>query len=103
VDQGRVVGVETDSGGKSTTIRVFQGVVLATGQYDSNPRLMALFDEFNSWPPRGAPRNQGDGLVLAAEKTSTPSFGISTKMVNPNFSAASLSSTVIVVASMDPA
>lgn len=67
VDQGRVVGVETDSGGKSTTIRVFQGVVLATGQYDSNPRLMGLFDEFNSWPPRGAPRNQGDGLVLAAE------------------------------------
>ena len=32
-----------------------------------------------------------------------PSFGISIKIFNPNFSAASLSSTVIVVASMEPA
>ena len=52
---------------KTTAIAASRGVVLATGQYDSNPRLMNLFDEFNSWPPRGAPRNQGDGLVLAAE------------------------------------
>jgi hypothetical protein len=29
---------------------------------------MAWFDEFNSWPPCGAPRNQGDGFVMAAEQ-----------------------------------
>lgn len=68
VDKGCVVGVEINSSGKTTTIRASRGVVLATGQYDSNPRLMGLFDEFNSWPPRGAPRNQGDGLILAAEQ-----------------------------------
>ena len=62
-----MVGVEINSSGKTKTIRAGRGVVLATGQYDSNPRLMGLFDEFNSWPPRGAPRNQGDGLVIAAE------------------------------------
>jgi 3-oxosteroid 1-dehydrogenase len=67
VDQGQVVGAEIQSHGNSTAIRASRGVVLATGQYDSNPRLMGLFDEFNSWPPRGAPRNQGDGIVLAAE------------------------------------
>jgi 3-oxosteroid 1-dehydrogenase len=67
VEQDRVVGVEAHSNGKSTSIRTTRGVVLATGQYDANPRLMALFDEFNSWPPRGAPRNQGDGIVIAAE------------------------------------
>ena len=68
VDAGRVIGVEIISAGKTTTIRAARGIVLATGQYDSNPRLMGLFDEFNSWPPRGAPRNQGDGLVIAAEQ-----------------------------------
>ena len=68
VDKGCVVGVEINSSGKTTTINASRGVVLATGQYDSNPRLMGLFDEFNSWPPRGAPRNQGDGLILAAEQ-----------------------------------
>ncbi|MBV9119089.1 MAG: FAD-binding protein [Chloroflexi bacterium] len=44
-----------------------KAVVLATGAYDANPRLMDWFDEFNSWPPIGAARNQGDGLVMAAE------------------------------------
>ena len=68
VDAGHVIGVETISSGRTKTIRAARGVVLATGQYDSNPRLMGLFDEFNSWPPRGAPRNQGDGLVIAAEQ-----------------------------------
>jgi 3-oxosteroid 1-dehydrogenase len=68
VDGGRVVGAELNSAAKSTAIRASRGVVLATGQYDSNPRLMGLFDEFNSWPPRGAPRNQGDGIVIAAEQ-----------------------------------
>jgi 3-oxosteroid 1-dehydrogenase len=66
-EDGRAAGVEITSSGKTKTIRARRGVVLATGQYDSNPRLMGLFDEFNSWPPRGAPRNQGDGLVIAAE------------------------------------
>ena len=80
VDAGRVVGVEINGRDKTTAIGASRGVVLATGQYDSNPRLMNLFDEFNSWPPRGAPRNQGDGLVLAAE------HGAALKVMHGNLS-----------------
>ena len=67
-NEGRVVGIEVEAGGKRMAIGTSRGVVLATGQYDANPRLMGLFDEFNSWPPRGAPRNRGDGFVIAAEQ-----------------------------------
>ncbi|HYJ15028.1 MAG TPA: FAD-dependent oxidoreductase, partial [Candidatus Limnocylindria bacterium] len=80
VDAGLVVGVEINCRDKKTAIGASCGVVLATGQYDSNPRLMNLFDEFNSWPPRGAPRNQGDGLVLAAE------HGAALKVMHGNLS-----------------
>ena len=68
VDEGRIAGVEVEDGEKKIAIRALRGVVLATGQYDANPRLMGWFDEFNSWPPRAASRNQGDGLVIAAEQ-----------------------------------
>ena len=68
VENGRVSGVEVEAEGKTQAIRAVNGVLLATGTYDSSPRLMAWFDEFNSWPPCGAPRNQGDGFVMAAEQ-----------------------------------
>lgn len=67
VEDGRVVGVEVEGEGGARTIRTLRGVVIASGQYDGNPRLMSRFDEFNAWPPRGAPRNEGDGLVMALE------------------------------------
>lgn len=67
LEDSRVVGLEVESEGRTRNLRARCGVVLATGQYDGNPRLMGWFDEFNSWPPRGAPRNQGDGLVMALE------------------------------------
>ena len=41
--------------------------MLATGSYDANRRLIGWFDEFDPVPPVGAPRNQGDGMVMALE------------------------------------
>jgi len=67
VEDHRVVGVELRSDGETRSIRARKGVVLATGQYSANRRLMGWFDEFNSWPPGGAPRNQGDGSIMALE------------------------------------
>ena len=67
IADGRVVGLEAEIRGRPYRIGARRGVVLATGQYDANPRLMGWFDEFNSWPPHGAPRNQGDGFIMAAE------------------------------------
>jgi 3-oxosteroid 1-dehydrogenase len=70
VEDGRICGVEVMSEGRSRMMRASRGVVLATGLYDSNSRLMDWFDEFNPWPPVGAPRNQGSGLIMALEQGS---------------------------------
>jgi 3-oxosteroid 1-dehydrogenase len=70
VENGRVCGVEVISEGQARTLKASRGVVLATGLYDSNPRLMNWFDEFNPWPPVGAPRNAGGGLIMALEQGS---------------------------------
>ena len=58
-DDGRICGVEVKSSDGPGRIKATRGVILATGTYDSNPRLMNWFDEFNPWPPTGAPRNHG--------------------------------------------
>jgi 3-oxosteroid 1-dehydrogenase len=65
VEDGRVAGLELESGSR---IEARKGVLLATGDYNANQRLMGWWDEFTSWPPTGAPRNQGDGFVMAAEQ-----------------------------------
>jgi 3-oxosteroid 1-dehydrogenase len=70
VQDGRVYGLEVMSEGRSKMMGATRGVILATGLYDSNPRLMDWFDEFNPWPPVGAPRNQGSGLIMALEQGS---------------------------------
>jgi 3-oxosteroid 1-dehydrogenase len=68
VEDGRVSGLEAEFGGARRRIRARKGVVLATGDYNANQRLMGWLDEFDSWPPTGAPRNQGDGFIMAAEQ-----------------------------------
>ena len=70
VEHGRVCGLEAITEGRPRMIGASRAVVLATGLYDANPRLMNWFDEFNPWPPVGAPRNQGSGLIMALEQGS---------------------------------
>jgi 3-oxosteroid 1-dehydrogenase len=67
VENGGVCGIEVMRDGRSTQIRARRGVMLATGSYDANRRLIGWFDEFDPVPPVGAPRNQGDGMVMALE------------------------------------
>ncbi len=68
IEDGRVTGLEVEAGGATRRIRAHKGVVLATGDYNANQLLMSWWDEFSSWPPTGAPRNQGEGFVLANEQ-----------------------------------
>jgi 3-oxosteroid 1-dehydrogenase len=67
VEDGRVLGVEVEAEGQPMTIRASRGVVLATGAYESNMRLVKWWDEFQCWPPGVPKRSQGDGLIIALE------------------------------------
>lgn len=66
MDGDTVAGVEAMIDGRATTIAAAKGVVLATGGFDWNARLMAR--HFADLQLGGAPRsNTGDGQVMAAE------------------------------------
>lgn len=62
-----VVGVEVQTHEGARRIQARKGVVLASGGHGANARLAHWVDEFASWPPIAAPRNTGDGFILAAE------------------------------------
>jgi len=65
---GRVTGVRIQTGGRETNIAATRGVVLATGGFSRNERLLELFAPAQAGAQRmGGPGNQGDGLVMAWE------------------------------------
>jgi 3-oxosteroid 1-dehydrogenase len=70
VKNGRACGVEVMRDAQAIRIKARRGVMLATGLYDANRRLIGWFDEFDPTPPVGAAHNQGDGLVIALEQGS---------------------------------
>ena len=63
VRDGRVTGVVTDKG----EIEALQGVVLATGGYESNNDLVASFEGLPGWMSQCPTSNTGDGLALGTE------------------------------------
>jgi 3-oxosteroid 1-dehydrogenase len=63
-ENGTVVGVEVDSGGRSMMIRA-GAVVLATGGFEYDPDLVRDFLRGPMRLPAGAPTNTGDGLLMA--------------------------------------
>lgn len=67
VEQGRVVGVEASDGGQAVQLRARAGVLLATGGYEANPRLVRAFEAFPDQPNHFTAGANGDGLVAAAE------------------------------------
>jgi 3-oxosteroid 1-dehydrogenase len=64
VENGRIVGVVTSRGNE---IKATQGVVLATGGYESNPDLVRIYDPLPGWQSMFPESLTGDGLIIATE------------------------------------
>ena len=64
IDAGRVSGVRVSSG---SAIEARCGVVIASGGYESNPRLTWDLEGLPGWRSMFPPAISGDGLVIACE------------------------------------
>ena len=67
VEDGRVAGIEAIERGKATQVRSRAGVLLATGGYEANPRLVRAYEAFPDQPNHFTAGAAGDGLIAAAE------------------------------------
>jgi 3-oxosteroid 1-dehydrogenase len=67
VEDGRVIGVQAIDGGKPVRVRSRAGVLLATGGYEANPRLVRAYEAFPDQPNHFTRGASGDGLLAAAE------------------------------------
>jgi 3-oxosteroid 1-dehydrogenase len=64
-EEGRVVGVRAEAGGKEIFVRAKRGVVLASGGFEWSPALVAQFLGGPLTHPNSPPTNDGDGLRMA--------------------------------------
>jgi 3-oxosteroid 1-dehydrogenase len=78
VDDGRVIGVRCERGGKDFLVRAHDGVLLATGGYDWHPELARFYEQLPEWGSMCLPSVAGDGLVMATE------IGAAVASVPPN-------------------
>ncbi len=62
---GRIVGVRIDQGGKEFRVHARGGVVLATGGFEWDPKLVEAFLRGPMHGPVSPPNNTGDGLRMA--------------------------------------
>jgi len=67
VEDGRVTGVEASQDGTAVQVRARAGVLLATGGYEANPRLVRAYEAFPEQPNHFTAGAGGDGLIAAAE------------------------------------
>jgi fumarate reductase flavoprotein subunit len=66
VDNGRVVGVAAESGGKTLNFKAGKAVVLATGGFCQNKEIVQEFGpHYADLVPTAPPTHQGDGLKMA--------------------------------------
>ena len=66
-DGGRVVGVVTEEGGKTVRIGARKGVIIATGGFEWNEKLVHSFLRGPMTGPVSVPECEGDGLLMAME------------------------------------
>jgi succinate dehydrogenase/fumarate reductase flavoprotein subunit len=66
-DDGRIVGVVAEHAGAERRFRARRGVVLATGGFEWNERLVATFLRGPLTGPISVPECEGDGLLMAME------------------------------------
>lgn len=63
-----VHGVVVEVGGKEVKVRAKNGVVLACGGFESNPKMQQDYSQRKYWPSLGhALYNEGDGIKMALE------------------------------------
>ena len=66
VDNGRVIGVSAEAGGKTTNFRARKAVILATGGFCQNLDIVKEFGpHFADLVPTAPKTHQGDGLKMA--------------------------------------
>ena len=66
-ENGRVVGLRAERGGKDFLVKARGGVILATGGFEWNEELKAKFLPGPATHPVSPPFNEGDGLIMAME------------------------------------
>jgi 3-oxosteroid 1-dehydrogenase len=66
-EDGAVVGVRAERGGKPLTVRARRGVVLAAGGYDWHDSLPRYFEQLPEWNSQVQPSVTGDAFVMATE------------------------------------
>ena len=64
---GRVVGVVTEENGTTLRIRARKGVIIATGGFEWNDKLVKAFLRGPITAPVSVPECEGDGLLMALE------------------------------------
>jgi 3-oxosteroid 1-dehydrogenase len=66
-DEGRVIGVRAEQGGRDFFVHARRGVVLGVGGYDHNPRMATMYEEVHEWHSATQPYLHGDHLVMGGE------------------------------------
>ncbi|HEY8088579.1 MAG TPA: FAD-binding protein [Polyangiaceae bacterium] len=67
VEDGVVVGVRAERGGKDFLVRAKKGVLLAAGGYDWNPEMARWFELLPEWQSMVQPSVAGDAMTMACE------------------------------------
>ncbi len=67
VEDGAVVGVRAERGGKEIRIRAKRGVVMAAGGYDWNPQMARWFELLPEWQSMVQPSVTGDAMTMGGE------------------------------------
>jgi 3-oxosteroid 1-dehydrogenase len=65
VEEGRVVGLRAEQGGRDLLVRAKKGVILASGGFEWNSQLVQQFLGGVVTHPNSPPGNDGDGLKMA--------------------------------------
>jgi 3-oxosteroid 1-dehydrogenase len=66
-ENGAVVGVRAERGGKDFWVRARKGVILAIGGYDWKPEFARYYEGLPEWHSMCQPNVEGDNLILGGE------------------------------------